>query len=101
EGLTITRDGVLVDPAAWDIPVPVDPGDHEILASAPDRITWTSTVSTNSLGDVVEVDVPTLRRAEKKEARSAPPPAPVVEETGMPAQRKLALGAVGLGVISL
>ena len=34
---TVRRDGVPVDPALWDEPVPIDPGRHEVTAAAPGR----------------------------------------------------------------
>jgi tetratricopeptide (TPR) repeat protein len=38
-GLEIHRDGVLVGSAQWGTPVPVDPGEHELVATAPGRRT--------------------------------------------------------------
>lgn len=44
-GLAITRDGSSVGESQWGTPVPVDPGDHQLSASAPGRKTYSDTVS--------------------------------------------------------
>jgi hypothetical protein len=37
EGVTVTRDGELVPSTEWDSPTPMDPGDHEIVVTAPSK----------------------------------------------------------------
>ncbi|HEX8790836.1 MAG TPA: hypothetical protein VF765_07775 [Polyangiaceae bacterium] len=70
-GLVIRRDGTEVPREAWASPVPVDPGTHEVLASAPDKQAWQTSIDVEGQGKVVTVDVPVL-------ADVAPPPPPPV-----------------------
>jgi hypothetical protein len=58
-GLEITRDGKRLDPAFFDVPVPVDPGAHKIAAQATGRVAWTSEVTVDAAGTKV-VEVPVL-----------------------------------------
>src|SRR4051812_36727114 len=44
-GLLVMRDGTPIDPAALGVPLYVDPGPHEIAASAPGLVTVTQTVT--------------------------------------------------------
>lgn len=57
---TITRDGAPVAPAAFDVEVPVDPGDHVITARRAGYVPWSRTVTLRSPGAVATVDVPPL-----------------------------------------
>jgi len=43
-GLEIRRDGIVVGAAQWGTLVPVDPGDHVVVASAPGKVTIARTV---------------------------------------------------------
>ena len=43
-GLQITRDGTVLDKAALNVAVPVNPGAHSIQASAPDKKPLTMTI---------------------------------------------------------
>ena len=43
-GLEIRRDGALVGSAQWGTPVPVDPGEHELVATAPGKRTLSQKV---------------------------------------------------------
>ncbi len=56
-GLEVRRDGIVVASAAWGTPVPVDPGTHRIVANAPGKQTWETTISTPE-GQTVRVSVP-------------------------------------------
>jgi hypothetical protein len=65
-GLTVTRDGVLLPPERWSEPVPVDPGDHLVRASAPGRetfairvaVTATQPLSTVTIAALAPLDSP-------------------------------------------
>jgi serine/threonine-protein kinase len=69
-GLEITRDGEPVGSGQWGTPVPVDPGEHRIVATAPGHKTWQTTVTVRGDGKIVSVVIPRL------EEEVAPPPAP-------------------------
>lgn len=60
EGLEVRRDGVAVGPAEWGTPIPVDPGDHVIEASAPRKRRWSSRTRVGATGDRAVVSVPAL-----------------------------------------
>jgi serine/threonine-protein kinase len=45
DGLTITRDGLPVPEALYDTAVPVDPGEHTIVAKAPHARTWSEKIT--------------------------------------------------------
>ncbi len=60
DGLQIRRDGVVVSQALYGRPMPVDPGEHVIEASAIGRVTWTTRSTLSKEGTTVEVTVPPL-----------------------------------------
>jgi serine/threonine-protein kinase len=61
-GLEITRDGVVVGPAQWDVALPVDPGDHQLEVTAPERRALAATVAAAE-GASVAFEVPQLENA--------------------------------------
>lgn len=79
-GLVIRRDGTEVPRESWGSPVPVDPGNHEVSASAPDKQAWQSSVDVEGQGKVATIDVPLLADVAPPEppppvaAVAAPPP---------------------------
>jgi len=62
-GLVVKLDGRDLPPAAWDTPIPVDPGPHTIRAEASGRIGWTHSVTASGAGQTTTVDVPALNVA--------------------------------------
>jgi hypothetical protein len=110
--LAITRDGKLVPSAAYDDALPVDPGAHELRASAPGYVDWTSTKEVAGAGAHVEIEVPMLDK--KPDASTAlPASAPVHEPASQTVatadipvgdgsfRRTLAYVAGGLGIIGV
>ena len=59
-GLHVTRDGTDIGHALWGTPVPTDPGEHRIEASAPGKIAWKSTFTVGSSASSSTVSVPAL-----------------------------------------
>lgn len=59
-GLHVQRDGVPLDAPAWSTAVPVDPGPHVIVAKAPGRETWTTTLVVAGAAEHRTVTVPLL-----------------------------------------
>ena len=116
-GLTIKRDGVLVDPAAYGVAIPVDAGSHSIVATAPGRRAWTSEVVIGKEGEKRTVEVPALvdeRVAAAPAVAPAPAPAPAPppavtpptaatapEEPSDPAQADENHGTSARGVVGL
>lgn len=78
-GLEVKRDGVVVGSAAWGTPVPVDPGVHEIVATAPGKEKLETKIEATE-GKIARVTIRPL--APNKVAAKAPvvlpPPPPVV-----------------------
>jgi hypothetical protein len=107
EGITIKRNDAEVDRAVWNQSLPIDPGEYEISAEAPEHATWMKTVKVGE-GKKVTVKVPELEESDGSE-----PPAQTDEDNeDQPARpsrwtgkRKVAvvtailgLGAGGAGV---
>jgi hypothetical protein len=69
EGLEIKLNGTELGAPAWGNPVPVDPGEQTIEASAPGKITWSDTITVGPDGDVRTSTCPVL---EDKPALAAP-----------------------------
>ncbi len=106
--LQVRRDAVVVSQPAWGVPVPVDPGDHVIEATAPDREPWTGHVTVDANSDKKEIAVPLL----DKQAAATPPvdetptPSPAPAETPIERHRAFPMRPVGLvvggaGIVSL
>ncbi|MBA3457068.1 MAG: PEGA domain-containing protein, partial [Deltaproteobacteria bacterium] len=76
DGLVIKRDGLVLEPGAWNTPVPVDPGSYQIVVEAPGYKPWRSEVTVLHKSKRI-LTVPTLERVVV--AVAPPPPArPVV-----------------------
>lgn len=106
-GLEITRDGERVGPAQWGEPIPTDPGEHHVAASAPGRQPWQSVIVVKGPGGTFTARIPALTPVSvvPPAAASAPPspapsgtPAPAHEPGGLGTQRIIALAAGGVGV---
>lgn len=119
--LEVKRDGTVVGQAEWNTATPIDPGPHEISASAPGKVTWKSDF-TAAEGKTVKVSVPKLESqplaaepapvAPKPKPAAAPPPEatttlmpfpePIIEDRGK-TQRTVGwiLGGVGLASLGV
>jgi len=100
EGLEVRRDGELVGEAQWGIEVPADPGSHEIEASAPGKLPWTTTVVVGEEADQVEVEIAPLEDAPVEPEPGGPKPDPEEDGSGQLAAGITlgALGLVGVGI---
>ena len=63
EGLTITRNGIPVEPVEWNRDIPVDGGVYEIEGKAPSYEAWSTTVKVGNAKDKQSVNVPRFRQA--------------------------------------
>jgi hypothetical protein len=73
-GLKITRDGIAVGAAQWGTPVPVDKGEHKVVATAEGKMRFETTFRIPADGASVSVDVPDLGgNAVKPTEANAPP----------------------------
>jgi hypothetical protein len=75
-GLVVTRDGTAVPEAAWGAAIPVDPGSHDVSASANGYETWTGSVVASGESKTATIDVPDLQKAPEAEAAAGPESAP-------------------------
>ena len=113
EGLHVTRDGDDIGEGVWNVPLPIDPGAHEIGANAPSKKPWSEHVTIAANGSTVTIVVPTLLDDPNANAPIAAaggaengigarnggaggsPETPQKDGKG---QRLLGVGAVGLGI---
>lgn len=112
-GLVVKRDGEVVGRPAWGTAIPVDPGSHDVEASAPGHKPWSARVDVAGPAARVSVEVPALPEeaapAPARGTATAPtgavPPQPPSQqaEPASPGatQRVLAIVAGGAGVAGL
>ncbi|WP_394847549.1 hypothetical protein LZC95_08795 [Pendulispora brunnea] len=105
-GLLIKRDGVAVDDAALGVAVPLDPGKHQLEATAPGKKPWTSTVDVAEK-DRLDIRIPALED-EREHLPSALLDDSALEKPEEPAssdpgktRRIIGIGLVGLGVVGV
>jgi len=92
--LRVERDGLLVDRAQWGVPIPVDPGERVVTASAPSKQPWRSVVVVGSGAAKESVVIPLL--AEVQHADTAKPPVSVAPKP--PVTLPPASGATDQGI---
>ncbi len=93
-GLEIQRDGSVLDKALWGETVPVDPGEHTVVATAPGKQRWESKGAARPSNLRLEVTVPILQDV----ATSASPKASAARRSLVPAFVVGGVGVVGIGV---
>ncbi len=91
-GLSVTRNGTVVPKTDWGKPIPVDPDDIVVVASAPGRIAWRGVVQGKGEAASITVIVPQL-----EEIKETPAP----REGGLSPRRAVALGLAGAALASL
>jgi hypothetical protein len=89
EGLELKWDDKPLEPGALGIAIPVDPGNHVLVATAANRKEWRAEVTLSSSGEKKSVDVPLLEEAASPAAPppSAQAPAPVATPAPPPAEQ--------------
>ncbi len=99
-GLTILRDGEELGQGAWDTAVPVDPGVHEVQASAPGRVSWKAKVEVAD-GEEKKVTIPALppEAALASSSGAVPPEPPPTKPvpTGVWIAGGIGVAALGVG----
>jgi hypothetical protein len=71
-GFSVTCDSVLLPPAAWGSPIPVDPGKHSIEATANGKARWKQTLTIETEAARETIRVPVLEPAEDRALPSSP-----------------------------
>lgn len=71
-GIEVLIDEKAIGRAAWRTPIPLDPGDHEIVAQAEGHLPWSRSISIAAEPGTITVNVPALQAGEQ-----APAPTPV------------------------
>lgn len=100
-GLAIQRDGSVLDKALWGEAVPVDPGEHTVVATAPGKQRWESKGAARPSSLRLEVTVPMLQDAAEapaSAATSASSEAPSTRRSLVPAFVVGGVGVIGVGL---
>jgi hypothetical protein len=106
-GLEVKRDGIVMGVAQWGEALPVDPGKHTMVATAPGKKPWTADVEVAEKGRV-SLAVPDL--AAEVVAAPIPGPPPAIEPSPSPSpppasptstRRAVGIGLSALGVAAL
>lgn len=98
--ITFELDGKSLSTAVLGSSMPIDPGEHVVQATAPEREPATVKVLVAGEGQTFRVKVPKLR-APTPVAPPPAPPAPPPPEPSNPSQRTVGTVIVGLGAASL
>lgn len=104
EGLEVLFDGTEVRRAAWGVALPVDPGPHEISASAPGKKTWTVSVKVTGETQSIQVTVAALENGppDEKSAQSEPiERGPAAPPRSGQVQRRVGLGVGIFGLVGV
>jgi hypothetical protein len=111
DGEEVKLDGRVIVAAAYRTPIPVDPGDHTIEATAPGHASWTTIVAAKAGPSSVTVEVPELAVSVGASAPPPPPPAqppprktpppPPPEHHGPSGQLVAGLVIGGVGLVGL
>lgn len=107
-GVTVERDGAPVGEGQWDTAVPIDPGEHSIVAKAPGKVGFKRTVDVSSCSQPFVVTIPRLDvdpsappASSRDESTPSREPATVTTSNGTRTAlivSGLALTAVGVGI---
>jgi hypothetical protein len=107
DGQSVTLDGGALGSAAWGTALPLDPGSHQLSATAPGRKPWDGEVSVK-LGEKKSLSVPELEIDEQaaaagKSGETADQPASEGDASTSGGSGKRALGYVlgGVGVVGV
>ena len=109
--LHVEVDGVALSRTAWDVAVPMDPGEHTVVAKADGRLPFETKVTVASDGSVQEVAIEPLAIDPNAHKAASPPPppaptpiAPAPPPPAKPAPLRLigfaALGVGGAGLVA-
>jgi hypothetical protein len=105
-GLSVSLDGAPLGDAAWGVGMPVDPGAHQITASAPNKQSYEQAVQVENGSTTIKIP-----KLEASASGAAPPPVavdqdvvkkPVTDESvSSKSQRTVGFVIGGVGVVAL
>lgn len=95
-GLEVRRDGMVLEKAVWDVPTPIDPGEHFLTATAPGKTTWESKPVVAQAAKIVEVTIPRLEDMPKTPVLTTVEPV-----TPVAVEKRSVVPAVVLGGVTL
>lgn len=111
-GFELRRGSLSVQPGLWGVPVPVDPGEHQVVAEAPGHQPFRRVVAVAAEAGAVAVSVPRLSAIEDLPATSSPrsagviaPPVPTAERPDNARARRtqrttgMVLASVGIAAL--
>src|ERR1700722_1012318 len=105
EGLQLLRDGNAVARSEWNTPMPVDPGDHTIEATAPSTHKWTTSVKVEVGAGTASVTIPQLEVEHAAVATTVPrpdtTPAPTRGVEGGSHFPVIAIAGIAVGVLGV
>jgi hypothetical protein len=118
DAMSITLSGKPVVKFLWNTPMPVDPGEHQIVAKAEGYKEWQGTIKLGNNADKKEIEVPVLEKdpnadvtkvptppptntANSPEPSTPPPPPPPPPEDTGSTQRTIGLIVGGVGIVGL
>jgi tetratricopeptide (TPR) repeat protein len=96
-GLTLTRNGIPLDPLLWNRALPTDGGDYVIEARAPGREPWRTTVHVPIERGEITVAMPDIAKQSGRAPTPAPAPRP---EAGWTTKQKVAVGSAVASVVA-
>lgn len=99
-GFAISLDGMSIGRGAWNVPIPIDGGDHVIGATATGRKPWSTSISVGGERDHARVAVPALSPLVAPAPRMNLDPTAGGATNGRP-QRIIGLSLVGAGLLGL
>src|SRR5262249_43179342 len=91
EGMSVKLDGRDVGEAAWGTPIPIDPGDHKLEATAKGHVPWSGTahIPQGTATQTIEVPLLDVTPTEKIAPPPAAPAVVVEDKANGDAQRTL------------
>jgi hypothetical protein len=103
EGIAVTRDGAPTSQASWGVPIPVDVGTHTVIASAPGRRSFKTSLAIRTDGDRDEVVVPKLEQVAAGSAATTPGPNATTADGAATGSTQRTIGFVvgGVGIAGL
>lgn len=100
--LEIKRDGSAIRRAAWGSPMPVDPGEHVVEATARGKVAWKHSVVVGAKADTQTIVVPLLENAPSPPPRAtAATEPPAAGETRASRTSPAGFVALGFGAVGV